>query len=140
MTGFSYNRHDLDGLRLIEPGRPEVWLIVRGERRQVASSAVYDSLWSETSGLTPFSGVERITLGPALGEGTCLVRADGTLPIHLIARCDTGAVLRHFIPTYESLRDYGFDESKVRDVPALLIEGLHEGLPLTSAADRAARG
>jgi hypothetical protein len=127
-------------MRLIEPGKPDVWLMVRGERRRVASSAVYDSFWSETSGLVPFDGVEWITLGPELGEGSCLVRADETLSIYLVARTDSGAVLRHFIPTYESLLDYGFDEVKVRNIPPLVLEGLMEGMELTSAADRATRG
>lgn len=132
-------RHDLDGRRLIEPGTPEVWLVVRGERRHVPSTAIYDALWSETTGLVAFEGVEWITRGPDLAEGTCLVRPDGGLSIHLLAKSDTGAVLRHFIPTYESLVDFGFDEAKVRNVPPLVIEGLQEGFDLVSAADRAAR-
>ncbi len=132
-------RHDLDGMRLIEPGEPHVWLIIRGERRQVASTAVYDALWSETTGLVPFEGVRWITPGPDLADGTCLIRADGGLSIFLLARTDNGQVLRHFIPTYESLLDFAFDEGKVRSVPPLMIEGLVEGIELTSAGDRASR-
>lgn len=132
-------RPDLDGLRLNEPGRPEVWVVFGGERHQVASSTVYDSLFSEVTGLLPYEGVEWITEGPALEEGTCLIRADETLSIHLLARASNGQVVRHFIPTYESLVDFGFDENKVRNVPPLVIEALHEGVELVSAADRAAR-
>lgn len=132
-------RPDLDGLRLIEPGQPDVWLIIRGERRRVISSDVYDNLWSEVSGLVSYEGVEWITRGPDLGEGVCLIRAEGSLFIHLLARAEGGAVLRHFIPTYESFLDFGFDEGKVRNLPPLVVEGLEEGIELTSAADRAAR-
>ena len=130
-------RHDLDGMRLIEPGRPEVWLVIRGERRRVASTAVYDALWSETTRLVPFEGVNWITSGPDLDDGTCLIRPDGGLPIYLLARSGNGHVLRHFIPTYESLLDFAFDEGKVRSVPPLVIEGLQEGMELVSAGDRA---
>lgn len=132
-------RHDLDGLRLVEPGRPEVWLVMRGERRQVASTTVYDALWSETTGLVPFEGLEWIVEGPMLEEGTCLIRGAGSVSVHLLARSDGGQVLRHFIPTYESLLDFGFDGGKVREVPPLVIEGLREGVELVSAADRARR-
>lgn len=132
-------RPDLDGLRLIEPDKPDVWLIMRGERRRVTSSEVYDGLWSEVTGLVSYEDVESITRGPDLEPGVCLIRAEGSLSIHLVARSENGPVLRHFIPTYESLLDFGFDEGKVRNLPALLIDGLEEGFQLTSAADRAAR-
>ena len=129
-------RPDLDGLRLLEPGRPDVWLIFGGERHRIASSAVYDALFSEVEGLVPYQGVERILLGPELEEGTCLIRADEGLSIYLLARAGNGEVQRHFIPTYESLLDFRFDEAKVRAVSPLVIEGLNEGADLTSAADR----
>lgn len=132
-------RPDLDGLRLIGPDNPDVWLIVRGERRHVTSSEVYDSLWTEVSGLVAYEGLEWITRGPDLGHGTCLVRAEGSLSIHLLTRAEGGTVLRHFIPTYESFLDFGFDEGKVRNLPFLVVQGLEEGIELTSAADRAGR-
>ncbi|MDP8916958.1 MAG: hypothetical protein M3M95_07145 [Pseudomonadota bacterium] len=132
-------RPDLDGRRLNEPGKPEVWLVFGGERHQIASSTVYDSLFSEVTGLLPYEGVEWITEGPVLEEGTCLIRADETLSIYLVTRRFNGQVVRHFIPTYESLVDFGFDQGKVRNVPPLVVEGLHEGVELTSAADRDAR-
>lgn len=132
-------RPDLDGLRLLEPGQPDVWLIFGGERHRIASSLVYDALFNEVEGLVPYEGVERILLGPELGEGTCLIRADGALAIYLLTRAGNGQIQRHFIPTYESLLDFGFDEAKVRSVPSLVIEGLDEGVELTSAADRDAR-
>lgn len=132
-------RPDLDGLRLIEPGTPDVWLIFRGERHRITSSAVYDSLFSEVEGLVPYEGVDGIQLGPELGEGTCLIRAEGALSIYLLTRTEGGQVERLFIPTYESLLDFGFDEGKVRSVSPLVIDGLEEGMELTSAADRASR-
>ena len=133
-------RPDLDGLRLIEPGKSDVWLVIRGERRHVASTEVYDGFWSEVTGLVPYEGLEWIARGPDLSQGACLVRADGSLSIHLVARAEGGTVLRHFIPTYESFLDFGFDEAKVRSLPFLVLEGVEEGFELTSAGDRAARG
>lgn len=132
-------RPDLDGMRLIEPGTPDVWLMIGGERRRIASSGVFDALFSEVERLVPYERVDRIALGPELGDGACLVRADGALSIYLVTRAGNGRVQKHFIPTYESLLDFAFDESKVRGVPSLLIEALPDGVDLVSAADRAAR-
>jgi hypothetical protein len=131
-------RPDLDGLRLTEPGKPEVWLVFGGERHLIASSAVYDALFSEVTGLVPYEGVSEITEGPVLAEGTCLVRGDGELSIHLLTRAHNGRVVRHFIPTWESLVGFGFDHDKVRSVPPLVIECVPEGVDLISADDHGA--
>jgi hypothetical protein len=131
-------RPDLDGLRLTEPGKPEVWLVFGGERHLIASSAVYDALFSEVTGLVPYEDVDGITLGPALGEGTCLVRGDGQLSIYLLTRAHNGRIVRHFIPTWESLVGFGFDHDKVRNVPPLALEDLPEGVDLISADDHGA--
>jgi hypothetical protein len=48
-------------------------------------------------------------------------------------------VQKHFIPTYESLVDFAFNEGAVRAVSPLVIEGLQDGVDLVSAADRDAR-
>jgi hypothetical protein len=128
-------RPDLDGLRLQQPGTPDVWLMFHGRRHRVASTAVYDALWSEVSGLVVHHDVESIALGEELSEGCCLVRADGTVFIHLLTAID-GEIRRCFIPNYESLVDFGFDEAKVRDVPGLLLQAVPAGRDLTSAASR----
>ena len=131
------DRPDLDGLRLTQAGQPDVWLVFHGRRRRIVSTAVYDSLFGEVTRLVNTPDVEHITRGPDLDEGTCLIRADGDLAIHLLTRTADGAVRRHFVPTYESLLDFGFDETRVRQIPSLLVEGLAAGADLVSAADRA---
>lgn len=128
-------RPDMDGLRLVTPGKSDVWLMFDGRRHRIASSQVYDALWSEVEGLVSSFDVELIEQGPELGEGACLVRADGELAIHLLTAPD-GAPQRRFIPTYESLLDFAFDEAKVRNVPGLLLQAVAPGPELTSAADR----
>lgn len=129
-------RPDLDGLRLIRPGEPDVFLMIGGRRRRVASPQVYDALWSEVDGLVSAFDVEAIALGPELGEGTCLVRADGDVAIHLLTAPAPGEIVRCFIPTLESLQDYGFDQTLVRNVPPLLIQAVPAGPDLVSAPDR----
>lgn len=133
------DRPDLDGLRLIEEGRPDVWLMYHGKRHRIASPAVYDSLFSEVSGLVTYPDVSSITLGPDVIEGSCLIRADETVFVHLLTASDSGEVRRHWVPTYESLLDFGFAEAKVRDIPHLAMELLPKGADLVSAADRSAR-
>lgn len=129
-------RPDLDGLRLIAPGRPEVFLMFGGRRHQVSSSAVYDALWNEVEGLVSSFDVDTIELGPPLVEGSCLIRPDGDVAIHLLTATAEGPI-RHFVPTYESLLDFAFDEGRVRNVPRLLLDAVPAGEDLVSAADRA---
>lgn len=131
-------REDLDGLRLIEPGKPEVWLMFHGRRHLVASTEVYDSLWSEIDGLVYREDVAEIAMAEELNAGTCLIRAEGGLSIYLL----TGSpqVKRYFIPTWESLVDFGFDEAKVKSIPPLALEGVPLAGEIVSGADRRARG
>jgi len=131
------DRPDLDGLRLIQEGQPDVWLVFHGQRHRIVSTTVYDTLFGEVTRLVNTPDVEHVTRGPDLAEGACLIRPDGDLVIYLLTRGADGAVRKHFIPTYESLVDFGFDETKVRQVPSLLVEGLTAGADLVSAADRA---
>jgi hypothetical protein len=128
-------RPDLDGLRLHQPGRPDVWLMFHGRRHRVASSGVYDALWSEVAGLVTSHDIDSIALGDDLAEGTCLIRADDTVFIHLLTVIG-GEVRRCFIPNYESLVDFAFDEAKVINVPPLLLQGVAAGRDITSAASR----
>jgi hypothetical protein len=129
-------RSDLDGSRLIQPGKPDVWLMFHGRRHRVVSPTVYDNLWSEVEGLTPREDIPDIAMGPELNEGTCLIRAEGTLPIYLL----TGfpAVRRLFVPTYETLLAFGFDEARVKTVPPLVMEAVSPGPDLEAAGDRRA--
>lgn len=128
-------RPDLDGMRLHQPNTADVWLIFHGRRHRVASTAVYDALWSEIAGLVTSHDIDSIALGDDLSEGSCLVRADETVFIHLLTVIG-GEVRRCFIPNYESLLDFGFDEAKVRNVPPLMLQGVPVGRDLTSAASR----
>lgn len=131
-------RPDLDGLRLMEPEKPDVWLIFRGERHRIVSGSVYDSLFGEVEAIRLHTDVDAITAGPELVEGTCLVRADGGLAIYLVARTERGAVQKHHIPDYETFLDFGFDEAKVRSIPPMVLQGLEEGLEIRSAPAAAA--
>lgn len=132
------NRDDLDGLRLLGSGSQDVWLMFHGQRHLVADADVYDSLWSERDGLVHHDGLDEIPVGPPLGQGTCLIRAEGQLSIYLL----TGwpGVRRHLVATWESLLDFGFDEGKARPIPPLALEGLALSGEISSAADRQARG
>ena len=132
---MAVERPDLDGFRLFRPGSPDVWLVFHGRRHRVASSAVYDALWSEIDGLVNFDALEEVAIGPELAGGTCLIRAEGTVFIHLLTTQD-GEIRRLFVPTFESLQGFGFDEGRVRDLPALAVQGIPAGEDLTAASAR----
>jgi hypothetical protein len=132
---MSVERPDLDGLRLFKPASPHVWLMFHGRRHRVGSPAVYDALWSEIDGLVNFDDLDEIAQGPDLPDGTCLIRAEGTVFIHLLTLQD-GQVRRLFIPTLESLQGFGFDTWKVRDLPPLVVQALPAGPDITAASDQ----
>jgi hypothetical protein len=127
-------RPDLDGMRLHKPDSPDVWLVFHGRRHRVASPAVYDALWSEIDRLVQFEEADSVELGEELVDGTCLVRAEGTLPIYLLTVMG-GEVRRFFIPTYEALLAYGFDEGKVRELPHLVLRAIPSGDELTAGGN-----
>ncbi|MBB2960863.1 hypothetical protein [Methylobacterium sp. R2-1] len=127
-------RHDLDGLRLASPDSPDVWLVFGGRRHRVASPAVYQALFAGADDLVFSEDIPAIMMGPELNDGTCLVRPTGSHAIFLV----TGRtpVWKYHIPTFESFTDFGFNESAVIDVPALLMEAVELGGELTSTFDR----
>lgn len=131
-------RPDLDGFRLMEVGKDDVWLVFHGRRHRIASPLVYDSLFSGVDSILFSADVEAIPEGPALEDGTCLVRPDGAPDIYLAAGDGDHARLFH-VSSYETLLDFAFDEPKVQTVPRLIIEATPIGEPLQSAPDRAAR-
>ncbi len=127
--------HDLDGTRLRIEGDHRVWLMINGERRLIADTSVYDALFSDVIKLRTEEDVESLPEGPPLNEGTCLVRPYGELSIYLV----TGYPMpqRHLIETYETLIDFAFTESKVWNVPPLVLDSVPLGPPIMSGPERA---
>lgn len=128
-------RNDLDGLRLVEPGKPDVWLMFHGRRHRVASPAVYDALFAEAEALVHSDEIPPIAMGPELNDGTCLVRAQDTMGIFLITGCYPN-VTKHYIPSFESFSDFGFSLAAVKDVPAILLDHVPLAPDLVSFRDR----
>jgi hypothetical protein len=126
-------RPDLDGSRLIELGKPDVWLVFQGRRHRVPSPQVYENLFSETDNLVTVTDLDAIARGPELSPDAMLIRADGGTSIYLLTAAYEGGVRRHFIPNYESFVEFSFDLSKVRDFPPLLIDALPTGRDITGA-------
>jgi hypothetical protein len=126
-------RPDLDGSRVVEAGSPNVWLIFHGRRHRIPSPEVYENLFSETDALITVEAVDIIARGPDLSDGAMLIRAvDGT-SIYFLTAAYEGGVRRHHIPNYESFLEFGFDMSKVREFPVLLVDALSTGRDITGA-------
>jgi len=132
---MSGSRTDLDGQRLVVPGKPEVWLVFNGERHRIPNSTAYDRLFSEVERLITSVDVDSIKRGEDLDEDVCLVRPEGGHQIFLVTGSGEN-IRRHHIVSFETLVDFGFDIVKTREVPSILVRALSEGEPLTSAARR----
>ncbi len=133
-----FERADLDGRRIFQNGRPEVWLVFHGVRHHIYNPDVFDALFVNADNIIELPEAESLSDGRVLNPGTCLVQPMGGVGIYLV----TGEgvfIRRHLIPTYESFCDFGFDLSKVVQIPNLVLEGIVGGREITSASDRAAR-
>jgi hypothetical protein len=121
-------RPELNGFRLYVPGQPELWLIFHGMRHHVASPDVHDALFSGTEGHTAAESVDSVLRGPDLNDGTCLARGDGEdSSIYLVTGFPASDVQRHRIVSWETFVAFGFDESLVRVVPALILSAVKAG-------------
>lgn len=134
-------RREFDGRRISEPGSNEVWLVFHGRRHRIASPRVYDALFDEVDGIEYVGDLDDVLAGNELNEGTCLVRGDGELSIYLLtgvpySRWPLDDVKRHFIPTYEDMLEFRFDEAKVRNLPILVLQAISIGEELTAATVR----
>lgn len=127
-------RHDLDGARLSDPDSSNVWVVYGGRRHRIESSDVYDALFSEVDRLILSHEIREIEMGPELNDGTCLIRACGTLPVYLITGFPHAK--RHLIPTFETALAFGFDLTKTHDIPAIVIDSIPMGEDLESASER----
>ena len=123
---------ELDGARLIVPGQPEIWLVFFGVRHHITSLATLNALFSDTQVLVTIGSVEHIKRGVDLNDGTCLVRADGDAGIYLVTGFPDSEVRKHPISSFETFVHFGFDESKVREVPALVLAAIPPGTDLQS--------
>jgi hypothetical protein len=109
-------------------------MIYGGRRHRIESSNVYDALFSEVDKLILSHEIGEIEMGPELNDGTCLVRARGTLPVYLVTGFPRAK--RHLIPTFETALDFGFDLTKAHDIPAIVVDSIPMGEDLESASDR----
>jgi len=101
-----------------------------GVRHHIASPATFEALFPDTGGLVTIKSVEHIQCGPELNDGTCLIRADGDTGIYLVTGFPETEIRKHHIPSFEIFVNFGFDESKVRQVPALVLAAIPPGRDL----------
>jgi hypothetical protein len=132
-------RYDLDGLRLYSATSDKVWLMIHGRRRLVSTSSVYENLFSEAENLHPAADIDDIDEGPQLNEGTCLIKGVNQHAIYLVTGAPNLFIRKHHIVSYETLLDYGFDESKIHILPDIVVNSIPEGKPIISGSDRASR-
>ena len=125
---------ELDGARIQVPSAPEVWLVYHGMRHHITSPSVYEAMFSSVD-LLQMDSVDQILRGPDLVEGTCLVRAEEGGGIYLVTGFPDTEIRKHYIYSFETLKDFGFDEAKVRLLPRLVLAGLPLGRDIRSAAD-----
>ncbi|TXM94235.1 hypothetical protein [Methylobacterium sp. WL116] len=131
-------RPDLDGCKLQKAGEPDVWLIFHGHRHRITSPSAFCSLFSTADDLMTVDCTDTIKVGPDVQEGSFLARPDGSLDIYLVLRIFPDYLIRHHIPNWETFCDFGFDEAKLRIVPAVMLTTLPGGGDITSPRGRVA--
>lgn len=123
--GFTINLSNLsqyDGLRIQEIGRPEVYLIIDGQKRWITSPTVYNrlfiiQLWSASS----------IPTGLPLGEDSGLFRIDNTAPVYLKDKNASGTVVKRWITSPAVMDKYNFSWQAVYNVPGWIGYPIPDG-------------
>lgn len=125
-------RNDLNGKRIKKQDSTEVWLVINGRRRHIASLQVYINLFGDTTdGIISDIDLNNVDPGPPLNDGTCLVRSTSNGMIFL-ATGQRGTLRLMHILDFNSFLDFRFEMSKVIDVPAIIIDALPRGSSITS--------
>lgn len=127
---------NMDGLRLRQPGRDDVWVIFHGLRHRVADPETYSALFADER-VVERHEIQTIAQGPDLHPGSCLARPSGSSSIYLVFGWPH--LTRYFIPTLESFAEFGFNMALVIDVPPILLDAIPVGPELEGAADRMSR-
>lgn len=125
------NGDQLNGCRVYKVGDPNVWLVFQGQRHRIASPEIYIALFSETTALVESPNLFELVEGYELGEGTCLVKADGTNDRFLVVRTPDGIRKLH-ISSWETWKLFAFSEEKLRTVPDLILSEVAFGDPISS--------
>ncbi|ACL59184.1 glycosyltransferase [Methylobacterium nodulans] len=122
---------DLEGRRFAAPDGSGIWLVLLSERRHIVDQDVYDGLFADTNGIAVDEAAMNLPVGPPLGPGTGLIRADGDHAIYLLAVDPGGMAIRHWFTSEEAFRRLKFDWRKVYGVADDVVAQIERGAPLT---------
>ncbi|ACL59193.1 hypothetical protein [Methylobacterium nodulans] len=116
---------DFDGRRVRAAGRPEIWLVYGSSRHHITAPEVYETLFDESEGIADVD-LAAIPVGPDLGPGSGLIRADDGA-IYLLARSTDGTALRHHLVDFDHLRAFRFRHDRIRTLPRDEIDAIPLG-------------
>lgn len=118
-------RPDLNGLRVQEPGHPEIYLIDEGRKRHIPDPETFDDLFRDWNGVQQDLHLDEIETGPTISHAAVLAQAKGAAEVWLV---DAG-IKRH-VTSPAVMDKYNFRWPTTR-VDAILINSIMTGQPIS---------
>ena len=97
-------RPDLNGLRVQEPGHPEIYLIDEGRKRHIPNPATFDRLFRNWDGIQQDLHLDEIDTGVPISDGAVLALGKSDLAVYLIDQGQKRHVTRPAVMDKYNLR------------------------------------
>src|SRR5580704_9916094 len=79
-------RPDLNGLRVQEPGHPEIYLIDEGRKRHIPDPPTFDALFRNWDGINQDLHIDEIDTGFPISSGAVLALGKADPSVYLVDR------------------------------------------------------
>ena len=116
-------RPELNG-RIVSTPDGDLAIVMNGIAHFFENKHVIYALFGDHS-IKPDCPIHDVPPGPTLNDGTCLIRAKGTVDIFLVTGLPR--TRRHLISTYENFKAYGFEMTMVQEIPWLALQAVPVG-------------
>jgi 3-mercaptopyruvate sulfurtransferase SseA len=115
-------RPDLNGARVKDPNRAEIWLVDEGRRRWIPDPSTYNNLFRDWNGIRQDLNVYDISTGLDISRGAWLGRRTGTPEVYLVSNN-----VKRWITSPAVMDKYHFAWQRVREVPREQLDRVQNG-------------
>jgi hypothetical protein len=111
-----------NGRRAKGEGEEAIYLVDRGYLRHVPNPRTYVNLFPDWEGLDESEELFSLPFGKPISDGAILARAEDDDTVYLVEHG-----VKRPLASREVLEKYHFDETKIKVVPPIVLDGLTTG-------------
>jgi len=116
------NHPELNGARLQQVGRPEVYLVLDGTRHWIPNPDTYNQLFRDWNGIQQVIDITNIDEGAAITDRAVLMRAPNTAPVYLVSNG-----VKRWVTSPQAMDKYYLDWNKIQAVPQVVVNSVPTG-------------